>query len=121
MRRGCAQPFASERVAHLLSSSTEVPERPEQLDVVVANCANRCESTIGIRSHSSANRIQLEADTIQPLRRECPAWRCSDADSSGGDCLNEIASIHHGFGILPQFFIWHNVCQGPSSSIFGRG
>src|SRR5438093_13083390 len=48
---------------------SEVAERPEQLDVAVADRAHRGEGGLGVLPHRVADRIELEADALEPVRR----------------------------------------------------
>ena len=64
---GRAQTFLLEGVSHLLRRAAEQIERPQQLDVGVADRADRGEGAVGILRHRMAHRVSLETDASEFL------------------------------------------------------
>ena len=63
-----AQPLVLERRRDLLRRAPEEIERPEQLDVGVADGAHRRERALGILRHRVTDRVGLEPDAVEFFR-----------------------------------------------------
>src|SRR5574341_1108706 len=85
-----AQPFVLQGRGDLRRCSSEVAERPQQLDIGVTDGPDRRQRALGIFRHRVAHREQLKSDAVELLGRELQ----EGAGGDGAHRLDKVASFH---------------------------
>src|SRR5207253_3752588 len=98
--RGRAEASAIEGGSNLLGRATEVPERPDELDVLVPHLRDLVQGAVRVAPHRVTQRVKLEANALEPACARCEArddarMRCEDrAGEARVEPLDEPAAVH---------------------------